>query len=135
MDILIRVTFLHWRTLCDRKAWISSYIYGFSKPIEAFGVERYKNNIQKVCWYNLVLDVYMFHTRQHSLLVDACVDQLCHINIYNRGIYTFSIMELFSKDIYIIACLQILFSPFGSQRKGWNMSWKRFIHQRNYKQL
>jgi len=34
-------------TLCDRKAWVSSNVYGFSKPIEAFGVERYKNNIVK----------------------------------------------------------------------------------------
>ncbi|XP_065052109.1 PRELI domain-containing protein 1, mitochondrial-like [Rhopilema esculentum] len=34
-------------TLCSRQAWITSKIYGFSRPIEAFGVERYKNNIQK----------------------------------------------------------------------------------------
>lgn len=34
-------------TLCKKQAWITSHIYGFSRPIEAFGVERYKQNISK----------------------------------------------------------------------------------------
>ena len=34
-------------TQCERQAWISSYIYGFARPVEAFGVERYKQNIKK----------------------------------------------------------------------------------------
>lgn len=34
-------------TVCKRQAWITSNFYGFSRPVEAFGMERYKQNINK----------------------------------------------------------------------------------------
>ncbi|XP_064602735.1 PRELI domain-containing protein 1, mitochondrial-like [Liolophura sinensis] len=34
-------------TECDRKAWLCSSLFGFSRPITAFGCERYKNNLKR----------------------------------------------------------------------------------------
>ena len=45
---------------------MSSNVYGFSKPIEAFGVERYKNNIVKV---NIVITEYI---HEHTLYYIFC---------------------------------------------------------------
>jgi hypothetical protein len=34
-------------TECRREAWINSNIYGFSYALQKFGVERFKNNVNK----------------------------------------------------------------------------------------
>lgn len=36
----------HW-TVCERWAYINSTIFGFSRAIQAFGLERYKKNVTK----------------------------------------------------------------------------------------
>jgi len=35
------------QTLAKRMAWIDSQVYGFRRPLEAFGMERFKNNATK----------------------------------------------------------------------------------------
>ena len=35
-------------TECRKDAWISSNVFGLARTIEAFGIERYKRNIDKV---------------------------------------------------------------------------------------
>ncbi|XP_071948599.1 PRELI domain-containing protein 1, mitochondrial-like [Antedon mediterranea] len=34
-------------TVVEKEAWINSNMYGFSRPLQAFGLERYKTNILK----------------------------------------------------------------------------------------
>lgn len=34
-------------TVCDRHAWISSSMYGFSYALQAFGLDRFKKNVNK----------------------------------------------------------------------------------------
>ena len=34
-------------TECCREAWVSSSVFGFAKALQAFGMERFKKNIQK----------------------------------------------------------------------------------------
>lgn len=34
-------------TMCKKESWISSGIFGFARPVERFGVERYKSNSSK----------------------------------------------------------------------------------------
>ncbi|EDO37602.1 predicted protein, partial [Nematostella vectensis] len=34
-------------TTCERQSWVTSGVYGFARAIEAFGIERYKNNVKK----------------------------------------------------------------------------------------
>ena len=36
------------RTVLKRESWISSSLYGFSKAVEVFGMERYKKNVKRV---------------------------------------------------------------------------------------
>ena len=35
--------------MCKKESWISCGIFGFARPVERFGVERYKSNSSKVC--------------------------------------------------------------------------------------
>lgn len=35
------------KTVADRSAWIDSQLYGLSRPIQAFGFERFKKNCVK----------------------------------------------------------------------------------------
>lgn len=34
-------------TECRREAWVSSGVFGFARALQAFGMERFKKNIQK----------------------------------------------------------------------------------------
>ena len=34
-------------TECMREAWVSSSVFGFGKALQAFGMERFKKNVQK----------------------------------------------------------------------------------------
>lgn len=34
-------------TMCKKESWISCGIFGFARPVERFGVERYKSNSSK----------------------------------------------------------------------------------------
>ena len=34
-------------TECRREAWVSSGVFGFAKALQAFGMERFKKNVQK----------------------------------------------------------------------------------------
>jgi hypothetical protein len=44
-------------TVCEKTAWISSDIFGFSSAIQAFGLERFRKNASKACkGYEYVLD-------------------------------------------------------------------------------
>ena len=43
------LTFFLLRTMCKKESWISCGIFGFARPVERFGVERYKSNSSKVC--------------------------------------------------------------------------------------
>lgn len=36
------------RTCCIKQAWVKCNVFGISKPVEKFGVERYKKNAKKV---------------------------------------------------------------------------------------
>lgn len=38
--------------MCKKESWISCGIFGFARPVERFGVERYKSNSSKVCCLN-----------------------------------------------------------------------------------
>lgn len=40
--------FSFFRTECQKEAWISSNVFGLARTIESFGVERYKQNIERV---------------------------------------------------------------------------------------
>lgn len=54
------------RTLAIRRAYISSQVFGFSRAIRAFGIERFKSNCQKTAnGFNYVLN-RMFPNHQHS---------------------------------------------------------------------
>lgn len=45
------------KTIAIRSAWIDSQMFGFSRAIRAFGVERFKKNCHKmVAGFNIVLD-------------------------------------------------------------------------------
>ena len=45
------------KTIAIRSAWIDSQMFGFSRPIRAFGMERFKKNCLKmVSGFNMVLD-------------------------------------------------------------------------------
>lgn len=45
------------KTIAVRSAWIDSQMFGFSRAIRAFGVERFKKNCHKmVAGFNIVLD-------------------------------------------------------------------------------
>lgn len=45
------------KTIAIRSAWIDSQLFGFSRAIRAFGVERFKKNCHKmVSGFNIVLD-------------------------------------------------------------------------------
>ncbi|XP_013118210.1 protein preli-like [Stomoxys calcitrans] len=53
------------RTLAVRRAYISSQVFGFSRAIRAFGIERFKSNCQKTAnGFNYVLKK-MFPNHQH----------------------------------------------------------------------
>lgn len=41
--------------MCKKESWISCGIFGFARPVERFGVERYKSNSSKVCCLNTTL--------------------------------------------------------------------------------
>jgi len=44
------------QTVANRRAWIESQMYGFRRPIEAFGLDRFRNNCSKaVSGFNFVL--------------------------------------------------------------------------------
>lgn len=44
-------------TECQREAWVSSSVFGFAKALQAFGMERFKKNIQKsIKGYNYTLN-------------------------------------------------------------------------------
>jgi len=34
-------------TECRREAWVSSGVFGFARALQAFGMERFKKNVQK----------------------------------------------------------------------------------------
>jgi len=34
-------------TECCREAWVSSSVFGFARALQAFGMERFKKNVQK----------------------------------------------------------------------------------------
>ena len=45
------------KTFCQREAWITSGVYGFSLAIQHFGIERFKQNITKtVKGFDYILD-------------------------------------------------------------------------------
>lgn len=47
---------LEW-TECRREAWVGSSVFGFAKALQAFGMERFKKNIQKsLKGYNYTLN-------------------------------------------------------------------------------
>ncbi|XP_005185478.2 protein preli-like [Musca domestica] len=53
------------RTLAVRRAYISSQVFGFSRAIRAFGIERFKSNCHKAAnGFNFVLQ-RMFPNHQH----------------------------------------------------------------------
>lgn len=53
------------RTLAVRRAYVSSQVFGFSRAIRAFGIERFKSNCQKTAnGFNFVL-TKMFPNQQH----------------------------------------------------------------------
>ncbi|XP_061397966.1 protein preli-like [Musca vetustissima] len=53
------------RTLAIRRAYISSQVFGFSRAIRAFGIERFKSNCHKAAsGFNYVLQ-RMFPNQQH----------------------------------------------------------------------
>lgn len=53
------------RTLAIRRAYISSQVFGFSRAIRAFGIERFKSNCHKAATgFNYVLQ-RMFPNHQH----------------------------------------------------------------------
>ncbi|XP_073812124.1 preli-like [Musca autumnalis] len=53
------------RTLAVRRAYISSQVFGFSRAIRAFGIERFKSNCHKAATgFNYVLQ-RMFPNHQH----------------------------------------------------------------------
>lgn len=44
-------------TECRREAWVSSGVYGFGKALQAFGMERFKKNVNKsLKGFNYVLN-------------------------------------------------------------------------------
>lgn len=56
------------RTICEKQSWISSDVYGFSRAIEAFGVERYKKNAKKVnLYWSLVPSNYVWNSTNYVL--------------------------------------------------------------------
>lgn len=56
------------KTVAIRSAWISSQVFGFSRAIRAFGVERFKNNCQKAAsGFNFVLNKMFPHHNLDSL--------------------------------------------------------------------
>ena len=42
------------RVTCQKQSWVSSSVFGFSRAIERFGIERYKLNTSKVCMYGMI---------------------------------------------------------------------------------
>ncbi|XP_075165016.1 preli-like [Haematobia irritans] len=59
------------RTIAVRRAYISSQVFGFSRAIRAFGIERFKSNCQKTAnGFNYVLQ-RMFPNHQHTSHVPA----------------------------------------------------------------
>ncbi|CAD7088117.1 unnamed protein product [Hermetia illucens] len=58
------------KTVAIRSAWISSQVFGFSRAIRAFGVERFKTNCQKatIGFNHVLLKMFPQHSMdiQHS---------------------------------------------------------------------
>lgn len=48
----------HSWTVAERTAWVSSsYGYGLSRAVEAFGLDRFRKNVKKACYgFQMVLD-------------------------------------------------------------------------------
>lgn len=66
------------KTIAIRSAWIDSQMFGFSRAIRAFGVERFKKNCHKmVAGFNIVLES-MFpaaYLQQQQLLIHLSTQQ------------------------------------------------------------
>lgn len=44
-------------TIAERQAWVNSSVFGLSKAVQAFGIERFKHNVNKACkGFQYVLD-------------------------------------------------------------------------------
>lgn len=73
------------KTIAIRSAWIDSSMFGFSRAIKAFGIERFKKNCHKmVSGFNIVLDsmfpaakaaMEMQYLQQHQQLLPASQQQ------------------------------------------------------------
>lgn len=66
------------KTIAIRSAWVDSQVYGFSRAIRAFGVERFKKNCHKmVSGFNHVLYAMFpmhpgnLHTADHHIMAKA----------------------------------------------------------------
>ena len=52
-------------TVAKRSAWIDSQVYGFSRAIQAFGLDRFRKNCAKMSsGFNYVLEHMFPHTAQ-----------------------------------------------------------------------
>lgn len=60
-------------TVCERWAYINSSIFGFSRAIQAFALERYKKNVQKTQkgFEHILSRLYIMHDPSHSNSTDT----------------------------------------------------------------
>jgi len=55
-------------TVANRQAWVDSQMYGFRRPIEAFGIDRFKNNCnQAVEGFNYILKILFPYSQATKL--------------------------------------------------------------------
>ncbi|XP_050685345.1 protein preli-like [Leptidea sinapis] len=66
------------QTVARRSAWVDSQVFGFSRAIRAFGVERFKKNASHmVNGFNYVLNnLYPRQTHQHSSAAVATLKEM-----------------------------------------------------------
>ncbi|XP_029644757.1 PRELI domain-containing protein 1, mitochondrial [Octopus sinensis] len=60
-------------TVCERWAYINSSIFGFSRAIQVFALERYKKNVQKTQkgFEHILSRLYIMHDPSHSSSTDT----------------------------------------------------------------
>ena len=65
-------------TVAKRSAWIDSQVFGFSRAIQAFGVDRFRKNCSKMAsGFNYVLEHMFPYTAQ-------CMKPLAQMNFAER---------------------------------------------------